>query len=868
LNEFVRAVKEKQGPILFLPNHTAQLDPMIIYSYFWPRFRMRALAVEYMYRMPVIGDLIRISRGIPIPNFDTGINQYKIHKARLAMDLAQEGMREGDNFLIFPAGRTKLTGKEVIGGSSSAHDLVREIPELSLGIIRISGLWGSAFSKGLDGKIPDPFKTLVRGFVIGLKNLIFFTPRRHIYIDIELNPAEICRTGTRVEFNRSLEDWYNRYLDDGGVVHQIEPLKQVSYSAWKEVYPPVTTEERSFDAELPEQLPDGLEEGVKEAIREIVQNPTLQISREMTLGPDLGMDSLNIAELIAFMAQNYDTEEVNPDQVTTVRAILLLARGVKAEKVSLEREEVHSKSEEPSRPYPAHHEGRTFQEVFLDLCDRMGSHVAFVDPMSGELSYKKCKRAIFVLAQYFKTLPEQHVGVMLPSSAAVYLSILALQFAGKTPVMLNWTLGPRYLEQMMEASGAKRVVTSWRFIEKLPYAEFGSLIEKFEFLEDIRQNLSLKQKLTGALLAAVPSKLALRVMNLDRIDENEAMVILFTSGTENMPKGVPLSHRNVLTDIHDSMLNFYASVTPKDAMFSMLPPFHSFGFTASGFMPLFSGIRVICFPDPTDNFGIAKGIEHWEATYTCSTPSFLKRLLQTAKIEKLRSLRWIFLGGEKAPQELHDKLPGVSLIEGYGVTECSPILTIRKLDRKPLGVGQPLKRVEIRTIHPETHHPLPEGSEGEICVCGPTVFNGYLNGAAAPFIELDEKRWYRTGDMGRLDESQTLHLTGRLKRFIKVAGEMISLGAVEGALIQELLKQGVITPDLPAIAICSQSGGEEKDQLVLFSTIHIDKEKANLILKECGFSRLIKIGSVKKVEEIPLMGTGKTNYRALQSLIC
>ena len=146
------------------------------------------------------------------------------------------------------------------------------------------------------------------------------------------------------------------------------------------------------------------------------------------------------------------------------------------------------------------------------------------------------------------------------------------------------------------------------------------------------------------------------------------------------------------------------------------------------------------------------------------------------------------------------------------------------------------------------------------------VFNGYLGSIASPFIEFHGKKWYRTGDIGRLDEQGTVHLTGRLKRFVKLGGEMISLGAVEDTLIKELQQRGLISAELPSIAVCSKEDPSGA-QLILFATIPIEKEKANEILKESGFSRLIKIGSVKHIQEIPLMGTGKTNYRSLQSLL-
>jgi long-chain-fatty-acid--[acyl-carrier-protein] ligase len=170
-------------------------------------------------------------------------------------------------------------------------------------------------------------------------------------------------------------------------------------------------------------------------------------------------------------------------------------------------------------------------------------------------------------------------------------------------------------------------------------------------------------------------------------------------------------------------------------------------------------------------------------------------------------------------------------------------------------------------IHPETNELLSHGQVGEICVRGPNIFNGYLGNQRSPFIEINGKRWYRTGDLGYLDEEDNLILSGRLKRFTKIGGEMISLGAIEEVLATELIKQGCISADLPSLAVCADERLDQgkQPQLVLFAIISLDKEFVNEILRQAGMSRLVKISVIEKVEEIPLLGTGKTNYRSLQS---
>jgi long-chain-fatty-acid--[acyl-carrier-protein] ligase len=448
-----------------------------------------------------------------------------------------------------------------------------------------------------------------------------------------------------------------------------------------------------------------------------------------------------------------------------------------------------------------------------------------------------------------------------------YLTILALQLAGKVPVMLNWTLGPRYLEEMMRLSNAQIAISSWRFLERLSHVEFGSLIDKMQLLEDIRQTLTLRMKLRGALLSLRGAKKILAALRLNDVDENSPAVILFTSGTEASPKGVPLSHKNIISNLRSGM--HCIELSASDILYGILPPFHSFGFTVAGLFSIIAGMRIAFYPDPTDSFALAEGIERWKITMFCSAPSFLKGLLSVAKKEQLKTVRMFVSGAEKASPELFERVKNLradaKLVEGYGITECSPILTMGRPNLPPKGVGYPLADVELCMIHPETLELLPPGVDGEICVRGPNVFNGYLDNPRSPFLEIHGKKWYRTGDIGHQDPDGALILSGRLKRFTKIGGEMISLAAVEAAIFSELHRQGKIVSDGPALALLADEKNPSKPQIVLFTTLDLSREQANDLLQNSGFSRLVKISSVQKIEEIPLMGTGKTDYRTLQS---
>ncbi len=863
----LKALPSAKG-ILFLPNHPAHMDPLIIFLLLWPRYRMHPVVVEYIFRLPLLKPLMKLVGGISIPSFDDSINQIKVKRANEAIEKIANGLKRGGNYVLYSAGRLKSCGREVLGGSSGAHAIAQECPEASLVLIRTTGLWGSSFSRALLGRTPPLPETLFKGFWTLLKSGIFFAPRRRVEIDIALAPKTVDRTGSRLAFNRALELWYNQYKDEKGKITNTEPLSLVSYSFWRKNLPTPFAPKLKEAGEEEVQISDETRAKIYAEIRRILNHPGIEISPEMALSMNLGMDSLNIAELMIFVSKSYGIEEIHPEDVNTVQNILEIAEGARGSERPLKSFGVFHWPAEKHRPLPMSPEGRTLAEAFLRVCQKMKSFAACGDDFIGVLSYSKFKLSVIVLSFSFRKIPETHIALLLPASVGTYLAILALQFAGKVPVMLNWTLGPRYLDEMLRSSGAKTVISSWRFLERISNVEFGTMMNDIRLLEDIRETISLSAKLRGWLLARRSPEAILRALKIDRIDEEAPAVVLFTSGTEASPKGVPLSHKNILSNQVAGMQCI--SLIPQDILYGVLPPFHSFGFSVAGLFPIFTGIRVAFYPDPTDSFAIAEGVSRWKATLFCSPPSFLKGLFNAAKEEQLKTVRMFISGAEKVPQELFNRVEhlgtGAILVEGYGITECAPILTIARANLPAVGVGQPLPNIEVCTIHLETGALLASGAEGEICVRGPNIFHGYLGEIKSPFIAIEGKQWYRTGDIGYLDKAGNLILSGRIKRFTKIGGEMVSLGGIEEVLTKELIASGRISVDVPALALIAIDKPGMTPQLVLFSTIFLGREEVNQILHHAGFSRLIKISSVKKIEEIPLMGTGKVNYRSLSAI--
>ena len=368
--------------------------------------------------------------------------------------------------------------------------------------------------------------------------------------------------------------------------------------------------------------------------------------------------------------------------------------------------------------------------------------------------------------------------MLLPASVAADLVFFSLHVAGKLPVLLNWTTGPANLAHAVATLNIRHVVTSRKLIDRLGIQVPGA---EYAFLEDLRASVGRREAVTALLASYLFPSSFLR--DLPRPGIDEPAVVLFTSGSENVPKAVPLSHGNLIHNVRASLAVLQA--TRADAMLGFLPPFHSFGLTGTVIAPILSGFRVVHHPDPTDARGLVRTAAAYQTSLLVTTPTFLSYMLTVAAPEDLRALRIVITGAEKCPESLfartRELAPQATILEGYGITECSPVVSGNWPGRiKPGTVGQPVDGVEVCVVHPESRHLLPANTTGLLLVRGPSIFQGYLNyDGPDPFVEVAGKRWYVTGDLVELDSENYIHFRGRLKRFLKVGGEMVSLPALE-----------------------------------------------------------------------------------------
>jgi acyl-[acyl-carrier-protein]-phospholipid O-acyltransferase/long-chain-fatty-acid--[acyl-carrier-protein] ligase len=476
------------------------------------------------------------------------------------------------------------------------------------------------------------------------------------------------------------------------------------------------------------------------------------------------------------------------------------------------------------------------------------------------LTYRKLMVGADVLAHALReaVASYERVGVLLPNVNATPVVTLALWRLGKVPALLNFSSGVPTMLACGQLAGLKHVITSRAFLERarLNGEEFGKAGVNLIYLEDIRAGISGLLKLTTLLRHAFN----LQSPITDRQSPDAAAVIVFTSGSEGVPKGVELTHQNILANIRQMLA--VTDITDADRVFNCLPLFHSFGLTVGTFLPLVRGIYVFLYPSPLHYRVVPSVLYDRDCTVFLSTNTFLNGYARKAHPYDFRSMRYLFAAAEKlqeATAQTWSQKYGVRILEGYGATECAPCVSVNTpLEPRYGSVGRLMPGMEYKL---EPVEGVTEG--GRLFVRGPNVMKGYLNADAnAKFRALNG--WYDTGDIVSVDGDGYFHIRGRMKRFAKVSGEMVSLTAVEDALAGAFPHYG-LRCEVAVITRPDENKGEAL--IAVTNEPKLTLEEIRAAIKAKGLTNLSTPRELKAVKEIPKLGTGKVNHRELQVLI-
>ncbi|MGA2679222.1 MAG: AMP-binding protein [Sedimentisphaerales bacterium] len=841
--------KGKAG-IVFLPNHPALMDPIILYTYLQKRFSPHGFGDVDQVKRPLIGFFAHRWGVRTVPSIEK-YGPSAMTEIEKVLDETINGLKQGENLLLWPAGRVCRSYKESLGANSSVERILKSCPDVRIVLVRTRGFWGSSFSRA-SGKEPFVTPVMLKGILQLLASFIFFAPRREITIEF-YEPPDFPRNADRNTFNRFIEDFYNA---------DALPNTYVPYTLW----------EKGGVRVVPEPTPPTLQSDyskIPAATRQIVMTYMSEktgisnLKETDRLAADLGMDSLARTDLLLWLEKEFGSRQADADAMQTIGDVMLAACG---QFVYLTTISIKPVPAGWFRPHPQTRAsvppGDSITDIFLMRAARQPDHIVIADQIAGAKSYRDIITACLVLRPLIKQLQGDRVGIMLPASVTADILYLATLFAEKVPVMVNWTAGPRNIIASLDAVGVKHILTSSALVGRITLQgiDLSAVTERFCFLEQLSGKISRTRKLIAWLTAH------LSWASLRNAKVPQTAAILFTSGSETLPKAVPLSHANILANIRDVLAT--VKIYETDRIIGFMPPFHSFGLTITIVLPIIIGGQAVYYANPTESDTLAKIIEAYGVTVLVGTPTFLGGIVRIATHEQLDTLRFAVTGAEKCPKQVYDALAAkckkAAIFEGYGVTECSPVISLNnENDPKPFSIGKLLPSLDCLLLHPESLKLLSPPATGILLVRGPSVFSGYLNYSGnSPFVEIEGKQYYNTGDIVCIDQDGLMTFQGRLKRFAKLGGEMISLPAIESILESAFPSEGDKGPTLAV-----EATEAEQPELVLFTSRNLEREEANNKIRAAGLSGLHSIRRVIKLDQIPLLGTGKTDYRALKQLL-
>ncbi|GAB5498580.1 MAG: hypothetical protein PsegKO_08910 [Pseudohongiellaceae bacterium] len=492
------------------------------------------------------------------------------------------------------------------------------------------------------------------------------------------------------------------------------------------------------------------------------------------------------------------------------------------------------------------------QHRFINSARRHPDKLAFLDRTAKrQVPYGQALIAALILARRFRKSESGRIGIMLPTSSAGALAIIGALMAGLTPVMINYSTGParncRFAQQQCDF---KTIVTARTVLEKTGCEKVPGMV----FMEDIMGNLGNGEKLLAAIKSRLPLPLLKRLTG--KYDLDRPAVILFTSGSEKEPKAVQLSQRNILSNI--DAFSDMMEIRSMDKMLAILPYFHVFGLTGNLWTPLCLGMTAITYANPLDFKTIASIIRDDEPELVIGTPVFLEGYLRQSKPGDFASIKLAVSGADKCPDSLRAKFlekHALDIIEGYGTTETSPVISANpRHANKPGSIGKPVPGVEVRIQSLDSSQDCNTGETGRILVRGDNVMQGYLNEMEETHLRL-KSGWYDTGDLGYLDADGYLWHQGRLKRFVKIGGEMISLVAVEETM-------DAVTP--PEVECCAVELPDSRrgSRIIGVTSSDVDGQAVNRKLAE-ELPNLALSKQYVTIAEFPRMGSGKTDFRSL-----
>ena len=486
------------------------------------------------------------------------------------------------------------------------------------------------------------------------------------------------------------------------------------------------------------------------------------------------------------------------------------------------------------------------------------------------LSRSKLLGAAAALSRFLRRqFADERIAIVLPANKGSMMANLAVTLAGKVPVDLNFTIGRAANESCCGRANLRVAISATQFMERIKDFPWPERVLKLDELMPRMKRQIIFWWLISILL---PARLLLQLLQIPKEGGHTEAVLLFTSGTTGEPKGVVVSHRNVVGNV--SQFRQLLDAKKNDAILASLPFFHTFGSTVTLWYPLIEGVRIVTYPNPLEAARCAALIERYKLTFLLATPTFLRVYLRKAQPHQLRSLRLTIAGAEKLPLDLarhFEERFGKRVFEGYGLTETAPVVSVNLPEPLPnveptsrlYSVGRMAPGIAAEIREAETDRKLSLHETGMLWLRGVNIFEGYLHDPKQT-AEVLRDGWLKTGDIGRFDEDGFLYIEGRLSRFSKIGGEMVPHEAVENKIVDLLGLSGRDERPLAVVGVQDEAKGEA---LVLLSAVDVDLGELRKELHEAGIPNLWIPKHVQRVESIPVLASGKLDLKKCKELV-
>jgi acyl-CoA synthetase (AMP-forming)/AMP-acid ligase II/acyl carrier protein len=881
--------KGKKG-ILFLPNHDGPNGPIVMLSALSRKTNIRPVMTEDMTKGavgPALRYLIGGVNGLLLPNPATG-GVTGVSLANSVIGEISNALNHGDNILLYGSGTVQASKEEHLGNNSAIETLLKANPDIRIVLVRERGLWGSSFSHGAENSDPEKKlgtgKLLTRGLLKGAMmmaaNGIVLTPKRPVRLEF-FEPDDFPRHGTKEQINRYMEAFYNDPSDGEKRVF----VREYRWQFWKK---PIRISEEEIDytksrkghsqvvnVELPE-INEETAKGLITMAKGIFRGTDVNLDTDLNL--EAGLDSLSGISLLTAIEETYNVRL--PDDVVfqTLRDLGVMID--KSTSTVTPTEQPGTKISEGWLANPSSEEtaklmeGAIVPELVIKQALSQPQTVIAEDATSGALNYKNLLIQAMAVSSVLKSDKRigERIGVLLPAAAKGTVLYLAVQLAGKSPVYVNFTASADAIMDSLNSTGVDKILTSRAVVDGLAKLyDMSRYMDRLIFVDDLK--LKIVAAMPEALIRyELGKRVSVDYILKDARNANFA-VVLFTSGSSAAPKAVGLTHGNILTNVSD--VNQVLHIKQSDRLLNFLPPFHSFGHMVNVLSQAL-GVPSIYHPRPQDAQTLANLIESHRPTIIAGTPSLLYDIAKRAQGKTLDSVRLVFAGAEALKVEqvelFRQTFPNSAIVEGYGATELSPVVAVNPpANTKLNSVGKMMPSLSYKIVGVEDFKEVTSGEMGLLMVRGDSVFPGYLNTKnLETYTTLEDgQAYYNTGDIVREDEDHFIFILGRLGRFRKIKGEMVSLPAIEKVLdaIADPLRpsdENAAKVNGPLIAV--ESAGDNAP-LVLFSVVDLTIEQVQQFMRDRGMRGGSTISEVRRVKEIPMLGTGKTDYKVLQNLL-